>query len=38
LHLPQPSNALLHATAIELHPRRGLAIRMEFETDECVET
>lgn len=36
--LPQPSTALLRGTATELLPRRGLAIRMELETDEGVET
>lgn len=37
-HLPQPSTALLRGTSTELVARRGLAIRMELETDEGVET
>ncbi|MCU0674427.1 MAG: hypothetical protein MUE69_16750 [Myxococcota bacterium] len=37
-HLPQPSTALLRGTSTELVARRCLAIRMELETDEGVET
>lgn len=36
--LPQPSTALLRGTVTELLPRRCVAIRMELETDDGVET